>query len=82
MSAQDIIIKPILSEKSYDGISGKKYTFLVDKKSNKSQIKKAVEELFPECKVESVNTVNYQGKYKRMAKVKVRRQDIKKPLFN
>mgnify|MGYP000905699496 CR=1 FL=1 len=68
MSAQDIIIKPILSEKSYDGISGKKYTFLVDKKSNKSQIKKAVEELFPECKVESVNTVNYQGKYKRMGK--------------
>lgn len=50
MSAQDIIIKPILSEKSYDGISGKKYTFLVDKKSNKSQIKKAVEELFPNVK--------------------------------
>jgi large subunit ribosomal protein L23 len=68
MKAQDIILKPLLSEKSYDGISGKKYTFLVDKKANKSQIKKAVEELFPECKVESVNTVNYDGKLKRQGR--------------
>jgi len=68
MTAQDILIKPLLSEKSYDGIANKKYTFIVNKKSNKTQIKKAVEELFPESKVESVNTVNYSGKLKRMGK--------------
>ena len=41
MAAQDIIIKPILSEKSYSGIQDKKYTFVVDKKANKTEIKLA-----------------------------------------
>lgn len=78
MRAQDIILKPLLSEKSYDGIAGKKYTFLVDIKVNKSQIKKAVEELFPDCKVESVNTVNYEGKFKRQGRSEGKTASYKK----
>lgn len=68
MTAHDIIIKPLLSEKSYDGIASKRYTFVVNKKANKTQIKQAVEELFSEAKVESVNTVNCSGKLKRQGK--------------
>ena len=67
MKAQDIIIKPILTEKGYDGISSKKYTFKVAKGANKTQIKMAVEELF-EVKVASVNTCNVRGKLKRMGR--------------
>ena len=67
MSAHDIILKPLLSEKSYAGISEKKYTFVVAKNANKTQIKSAVEELF-NVKVEKVNTMNVQGKLKRMGK--------------
>ncbi len=63
MKAQDIIIKPILTEKGYDGIPSKKYTFKVAKGANKTQIKMAVEELF-EVKVASVNTSNVRGKLK------------------
>ena len=46
MAAHDIIIKPILSEKSYAGIKDKKYSFIVAKSANKTQITLAVEELF------------------------------------
>ena len=67
MKAQDIIIKPILTEKGYDGIATKKYTFKVAKGANKTQIKMAVEELF-EVKVASVNTCNVRGKLKRMGR--------------
>jgi large subunit ribosomal protein L23 len=78
MTAQDIIIKPILTEKSYGGIAGKVYTFIVSKKANKTQIKLAVEELFPEAKVEKVNTANYEGKLKRQGKTEGRRPSYKK----
>ena len=67
MKAQDIIIKPILTEKGYDGIAAKKYTFKVAKGANKTQIKMAIEELFG-VKVESVNTCNVRGKTKRMGR--------------
>lgn len=60
----DIIIKPVMSEKSYDGIQSKKYTFIVNKKANKKQIKQAIEEIF-KVSVESVNTINARGKLKR-----------------
>lgn len=63
MKAYDIIIRPVLSEKSYDGISSKKYTFEVAKSANKVDIKKAVEEIFS-VKVEKVNTSNIRGKLK------------------
>ena len=67
MSAQDIIIKPVLTEKSYEDIAAKKYYFIVAKGANKTEIKRAVEELF-EVKVASVNTCNYDGKLKRMGR--------------
>jgi large subunit ribosomal protein L23 len=67
MLAQDIIIRPLLSEKGYNGIADKKYTFVVAKSANKTEIKLAVEKLF-NVKVESVNTVNCKGKLKRMGR--------------
>lgn len=67
MNAFDIIKKPILSEKSYDGIPSKKYVFVVDSKANKTQIKNAVEEAFG-VKVRKVNTVNVRGKFKRQGR--------------
>ena len=67
MTAYDIIISPVLSEKSYDGIPEKRYTFKVAKNANKTQIKAAVEEIF-DVKVAKVNTSNYDGKLKRMGR--------------
>ena len=65
MAARDIIIKPLLSEKSYAGIKDKKYSFVVAKNANKTEIKLAIEEIFG-VKVESVNTSNVDGKWKRV----------------
>ena len=67
MLAHDIIIKPVLTEKSYSGIQDKKYTFVVAKNANKTEIKLAVEKLFG-VKVDSVNTSNVRGKLKRMGR--------------
>ena len=64
-SPYDIIIRPVLTEKSYDGMADKKYTFLVNPEANKSQIKEAVEKMFEGAKVKKVNTMNIQGKNKR-----------------
>ena len=64
MVAHDIIIEPILSEKSYADIANKKYYFKVAKKATKTQIKAAVEQIF-KVKVASVNTLNVYGKIKR-----------------
>ena len=77
MLAQDIIIKPLLTEKGYDGIADKKYTFVVAKSANKTQIKEAVEKLF-KVDVESVNTVNCKGKLKRMGRNEGYTPDYKK----
>ena len=63
--AQDIIIKPIITEKSMDGIADKKYTFKVAKDATKPEIASAVEELFG-VKVASVNTINMKRKPKRL----------------
>jgi len=79
MKAYDIIIKPVLSEKSYDGIASKKYTFVVAKHSNKTEIKQAVESIFG-VKVESVNTINVKGKKKRMGKSEGYTSSIKKAI--
>ena len=59
--AQDIILRPIITENSMDGIADRKYTFEVAKDANKIEIAKAVEELF-EVKVAKVNTINVDGK--------------------
>ncbi len=77
MSAYDIIIKPVLSEKSYNGVPDKLYTFIVDKRATKPQIKKAVESIF-KVKVASVNVANRQGKLKRMGRDEGRRPSYKK----
>ncbi len=79
MLAQDIIIKPLLTEKGYDGIADKKYTFIVAKSANKSQIKDAVEKLF-KVDVKSVNTVNCKGKLKRMGRNEGYTPDYKKAI--
>lgn len=62
---EDIIIRPYITEKSNLEIAQGRYTFIVDKKSTKTEIKGAVEKLF-QVKVLSVNTINYDGKEKRM----------------
>ena len=62
--AQDIILRPIITENSMDGIADRKYTFEVAKDANKVEIKKAVEELF-DVKVAKVNTINVDGKLRR-----------------
>ncbi len=64
-SPYDIIIRPVLTEKSYDGMADKKYTFLVHPEANKTMIKEAVEKMFEGTKVKSVNTMNKSGKTKR-----------------
>ncbi len=73
----DIIIKPILSEKSYDLIPKKTYTFLVDTRANKTQIKSAVEDIF-EVKVKSITTSRKEGKLKRQGRTEGRRPETKK----
>ena len=60
MRAHDIIIKPILTEKSYKNIANKVYTFKVAKDANKVEIRKAIEEIFG-VQVEKVNTLNVKG---------------------
>lgn len=78
MEARDILIKPIITEKSTDLLSSdNRYTFVVSRRANKAQIKLAVEEIF-KVKVERVNTVNVRGKLKRQGQTQGRRPDIKK----
>ena len=67
-TAQDIILKPIITEESMMGIMTKKYTFKVAKDANKIEIAKAVESVFPGTKVAKVNTVNCRGVMKRMGR--------------
>ncbi|EDY50893.1 50S ribosomal protein L23 [Streptomyces clavuligerus] len=60
----DILVKPVVSEKSYALLDENKYTFVVDPRANKTQIKQAIEKVFS-VKVTGVNTINRQGKRKR-----------------
>lgn len=75
----DIIIKPIITEESMNDMAYKKYTFKVDKRANKSEIKKAIEKIF-DVKVEKVNTMNMLGKEKRMGVHVGRRPSWKKAI--
>ena len=61
----DVILRPVVTEKSMDAMSYKKYTFYVHPEATKSQIKEAVEKMFAGTKVKSVNTINLDGKLKR-----------------
>lgn len=79
MTVYDIIIEPVLSEKSFDGIPEKRYTFKVAKTANKTQIKNAVEQIFG-VKVAKVNTCNYDGKLKRMGRHEGKTASYKKAI--
>ena len=65
----DVILKPVITEKSMAGMGEKKYAFLVHPEANTSQIKEAVEKMFPGTKVTGVNTMNKDGKNKRRGMV-------------
>lgn len=77
MNAYDIIKKPVLTEKSYEGIPAKKYVFIVDERADKSRIKAAVEQIFG-VTVEKVNVVNVRGKYKRQGRTEGYTSSFKK----
>ena len=61
----DVILKPVVTEKSMNAMADKKYTFLVHTDANKTMIKEALEKMFPGTKVKKVNTMNLDGKKKR-----------------
>ncbi|MDU5083212.1 MAG: 50S ribosomal protein L23 [Bacillota bacterium] len=75
----DIIIRPIITERSMEDMADGKYTFVVDKKTNKSEVKKAVETIFG-VKVEKVSTMNMLGKIKRQGIHSGKRPDWKKAI--
>jgi len=78
-TAQDVIIKPIITERSMEGLQIGKYTFKVAKSANKIEIASAVEELF-NVKVAKVNTMNCKGREKRMGKNAGYKPDWKKAI--
>ena len=78
-TAQDIILKPIITEDSMERLQDGKYTFKVAKDANKVEIAKAVEELF-DVKVAKVNTMSVKGKEKRMGRFTGFRPDWKKAI--
>lgn len=67
MEARDILKRPVITERSSELMAEKKYTFEVDTRANKTQVKDAVEEIFG-VKVEKVNVLNYKGKFKRVGR--------------
>ena len=79
-SPYDIIKKPVLTERSYDAMADKKYTFEVAIGANKTEIKYAVETVFPGVKVESVNTMRTIGKMKRQGRTQGRTPEVKKAI--
>ena len=76
-NAHDIIRRPVLTERSYDNLADRLYTFEVAIDANKVEIKKAIEEIF-DVKVEKVNTLRTIGKVKRMGRYEGRRPEVKK----
>jgi large subunit ribosomal protein L23 len=77
-TSQDVILSPVISEKSYMLQEMKKYVFRVHASANKVQIRKAIEEMFPGIKVAQVNTQNVSGKKRRRGRVIGKQPDWKK----
>jgi len=75
-----VILKPVVTEKSMDGMAEKKYTFLVHPEANKTMIADAVEKMFPGTKVKKVNTINQEGKNKRRGLVTGKTAKTKKAI--
>ncbi len=78
----DVLLRPVVTEKSMEMMAEKKYTFFVHPEANKIQIKEAVEKMFPGTKVDKVNTMNYDGKEKRRGVTKGRTAKTKKAIVS
>jgi len=76
----DVLLKPVITEKSMELMGEKKYTFLVHPDANKIQIREAVEKMFDGVKVKKVNTMNNRGKNKRRGYITGRTADTKKAI--
>ena len=76
----DVILKPVVTEKSMNAMTEKKYTFLVHSDATKNQIKEAVEKMFEGTKVKSVNTMNQDGKNRRRGMVVGKTSKTKKAI--
>jgi len=74
----DVILRPVLTEKGYEGIEEKRYVFEVAISANKTEIKQALEAVFEGIKVEKVNTVRTIGKMKRQGRTQGRTAEVKK----
>ena len=68
MQLSEVVFRPVITEQSVAGLDEKKYTFEVDRRANKTHIKQAVEAMFEGVKVKKVNTINVDGKAKRMGR--------------
>ena len=77
-TAYDVIVRPIVTERTMDMMQSKKYTFVVALKATKVEIKQAIETVFPGVEVEKVATMRYLGKVKRMGAHEGKRADWKK----
>ncbi len=78
-TVRDVIIRPVVSEKSYAGIEENTYTFLVDRRANKTEIKEAVQQIW-NVQVTSVRTLNRKGKVKRRRYTTGKRADEKRAI--
>jgi Ribosomal protein L23 len=76
----DVILKPVVTEKSMELMGAKKYTFLVHTEATKSQVKDAVEKMFDGTKVKSVHTMNLEGKTKRRGRTSGKTSKTKKAI--
>lgn len=74
----DIILRPVLTEKGYNGIADKRYVFEVAISANKVEIKKALEKVFKDVRVERVNTLRTLGRIKTQGKTSGRTAEVKK----
>lgn len=78
---RDIILRPVISEKTYGLLDENKYTFEVDKRANKTEIRQAIETIF-DVQVTGVNTLNRQGKRKRRGLIVGKRNDVKRAIVS
>lgn len=78
-TSRDIVIRPVVSEKSYAGLDQNTYTFLVDKRANKTEIKEAIQQIW-NVRVTSVRTLNRKGKTKRRRFTVGKRADEKRAI--
>ena len=76
---RDVIIRPVISEKTYELLDENKYTFIVDPRANKTEIRQAIEQIF-EVRVLGVNTMNRPGKRKRRGWIVGKRPDTKRAI--